>query len=246
MQPLKEFVKSKFLYFYAAIIVLAILFFYFNKNAEESNRWIAIAVIWFVFAFFAVNSSPYPYKISPFRAWMVLAIPVCILAAEGAFWLFDRTRKFSGNFGVYAVLIILLLGIYFTSTQQKIAVNTANWPPGAFWTSQEEIQAYLWMKENLPKDSKVFTFWNNGPIIGMDMFACHWCKDVRDYMDNGFNQTANENYNWLKSKGYEYIIIDGQTVREFGQNESISKLQELAQLGSRQVFQNQGAVVFKI
>ncbi len=245
-QPLKEFVKSKFLYFYASILVLSILFFYFNKNMDESNKWIVIGLIWFAFAFFAVNSSPYPYKVSPFRAWMVLAIPVCILAAEGAFWLFDRTRIHSGNFGVYAVLIILLLGIYFTSAQQKITVNTAYWTPGAFWTSGEEVEAYIWMKDNLPKNSKVFTFWNNGPVIGMDMFSCHWCKDVRDYMGNGFNQTANENYNWLKIKGYEYIIIDGQTVKWFGANESIIKLQELAQLGLRPVFQNQGAVILKI
>ena len=244
---LKEFVKSKFQYFYFSIIILLALLFYYNKNIEESNKWLVIAIIWFVFAFFAVNSSPYPYKISPFRAWMVLAIPVCILAAEGAFALSEIGKKYAGNLGAYALVALLLLGIYFTSTQQKIAVNTANWPPGAFWTSGEEIHSYLWMKDNLPKNSKVFTFWNNGPVIGMDMYSCHWCQDVRGYMDTGFNKSVNENYNWLKSRDYEYLIIDGQTVKWFGANETIAKLQDLAQSGLfKPEFQNQGAVIFKI
>lgn len=245
-QHLKEFVKARFPYFYASVLILSLLFFYFDRNIEEKNKWLAIALIWFGFAFFAVNSAPYPYKISPFRAWMVLAIPVCILASEGAFWILEKSKNYSGKIGMYAVLALLLIGIYFTSTQQKIAVNTANWPPGAFWTSGEEIGAYIWMKDNLPKNSKVFTFWNNGPIIGMDMFSCHWCRDIRSYMDQGFNQTASENYNWLRSNNYAYLIIDGQTVREFGANESITKLQELAQFGLKPVFQNQGAVILKI
>ena len=141
----------------------------------------------------------------------------------------------------------MIAGIFFTSTQQKIAVNTANWPPGAFWTSGDEIGAYVWMKDNLPRNSLVFTFSNNGPVIGMDMYTCHWCPYMRDYQKSGFNQTANENHNWLKSKGYEYLIVDGQTVRRFGAEESNQKLQELGNSGLfTPIFQNQGAVIFSI
>ncbi len=229
------------------IIVLATLAIacYTSKDFKDSH--LVIAVIWLLFLFYAVNAAPFKFKLSPFRSWMLLAIPVCILAAEGAFGIMELFKKSAGKMGMYLVLGILLFGVYFTSTQQKMAVNTAIWPPGAFWTSQEEIQAYLWMKENLPKNSKVFTFWNNGPIIGMDMFSCHWCKDVRDYMDKGFNQTAAENYNWLKSKGYEYLIIDGQTVKWLGANETNNKIKGFAETGLfNPIFQNQGAVVFKI
>ena len=126
-------------------------------------------------------------------------------------------------------------------------MNTATWPPGAFWTSGDEIGAYVWIRENLPIDSHVFTFVNNAPIVGMDMYTCHWCKDVLNYMNQGFNQSAQENYNWLKSKGYEYVIVDGQTVRKFGVEESNQKISELGSSGLFQgIFQNQGAVIFKI
>jgi len=178
---------------------------------------------------------------------MMLAIPVCILAAEGANGLANLAKRSIGNIGKYALIAILLTGIYFTSTQQKIAVNTADWPPGGFWTSGEELGTYVWIKDNLPKNSRVFTFVNNGPVIGMDMYTCHWCFDVRDYQKNGFNETAQENYNWLKSKGYEYLIVDGQTAQRLGAEETNKKIQELAASGLfKMKLQNQGAVLFEI
>ena len=66
-------------------------------------------------------------------------------------------------------------------------------------------------------------------------------------MRNNFNESPEDTYNWLKNNNYEYLIIDGQTVRKFGANESNIKVQGLVQSGLFQpVFQNQGAVVFKI
>ena len=178
---------------------------------------------------------------------MLLAIPVCILAAEGAFNLMELSKKSAGNIGKYAVLAVLLTGIYFTSAQQKIAVNTATWPPGAFWASGEEIGAYLWMKENLPKNSRVFAFSHDDPVIGSDMFSCRWCKDVLDYRKTRFNDTAQETYNWLKSREYGYFVIDGRAAKTFGAEETNAKVQGIAQSGLfKPIFQNQGAVIFQI
>ncbi len=231
---------------FSLLVLLALVVESYNNN-EFKDKYLIITFVWFIFLFYAVNAAPFKFKLSPFRSWMLLAIPVCILAAEGAIGLMQKAKESIGNIGKWAVLIILISGIYFTSTQQKIAVNTAAWPPGGFWTSGEEIGAYLWMKDNLPKNSQVFTFWNNGPVIGLDMNTCHWCKDVRDYMEKGFNQTAQENYNWLKKENYKYIIIDGQTAKWFGGNETNKKLQEIGESGLfKPVFQNQGAVIFSI
>jgi len=35
---------------------------------------------------------------------------------------------------------------------------------------------------------------------------------MRQYQKTGFNLSVQDNYNWLKSKEYEYLIIDGQTM----------------------------------
>ncbi len=229
------------------IFVLSALLIVRYMDKEFKDGYIFVALIWLVFAFYAVNAGPYQFRLSPFRTWMLLAIPVCILAAEGANGLVNMAKRSVGNIGKYAIIAILLTGIYFTSAQQKIAVNTADWPPGGFWTSGEEIGAYIWIKDNLQKNSNIFTFVNNGPVIGMDMYTCHWCSDIRDYQKNGFNETAQENYNWLKSKGYEYLIIDGQTAQRFGAEETSMKLQELASSGLFKIkLQNQGAIIFEI
>ena len=228
-------------------VALIFLFLKYKDLFKKENYWLIITLVWLIFTFYAVNAARFSIKLSPFRAWMLLAIPVCILAAQGAFNLMSISKRSMGNFGKFAILIVLLVGIFFTSTQQKIAVNTANWPPGAFWTSGEEIGGYIWMRENLPPNTRVFTFKNNGPVIGMDRYTCHWCDDIRGYMRNNFNESPEDTYNWLKNNNYEYLIIDGQTVSKFGANESNIKLQGLVQSGLFQpVFQNQGAVIFKI
>jgi len=235
--------------FLSILTVLGILFLFlkYKDLLKKENHWLIITLVLFIFTLYAVNATRFPIRLSPFRAWMLLAIPVCILAAEGAFNLMEISKKSTGAIGKYVVLILLLTGIYFTSTQQKIAVNTANWPPGAFWASGEEIEAYVWLKDSVPKNSNVFTFVNNGPVIGMDMYTCHWCEDIRSYMKEGFNQSTEETYNWLKSKEYEYIIVDSQTIRRFGFNESNEKVQGIVSSGLFQtVFQNQGAIIFKI
>ena len=230
------------------IIGIIFLFLKYKDLLNKENHWLLITFVWFIFTLYAVNASRFAIKLSPFRAWMLLAIPVCILAAEGTFNLLAISKKSVGRIGMYIVLLILLTGIYFTSTQQKIAVNTAaTWYPGGFWTSGEEVGAYVWVRDNLPKNSNVFTFVNNGPVIGMDMYTCHWCQDVKDYMQNGFNQSVQETYDWLKVKNYDYIIVDGQTVKKFGVDESNQKIKELAESGLFQVvFQNQGAIILKI
>ena len=230
------------------IIAIIFLFFRFKELIKSENHWLLITFVLFIFTLYAVNAARFPIKLSPFRAWMLLAIPVCILSAEGAFNLMSIAKQFIGNIGKFLILSILLIGIFFTSTQQKIAVNTSqNWPPGGFWTSNEEIQGYIWIKENLPKNTKIFTFVNNAVVIGNDMYTCHWCKDVKEYQKQGFNETARENYEWLKKLGYSFIVIDGQTSRKFGVNETNNKIQEFINLNKfKVIFGNNGLIILEI
>ena len=249
MELLASHMKMTLPYIFSAFVLLIIIGFCTSKKTEtEKNEWIIITLVWFLFAFYAVNASIYPYKISPFRTWMLLAIPISFLAAEGAFNIMVFARQAGGNYAKYAVLILILAGIFLTSTQQKAAINTSSkWPPGGFWTSGDEISAYVWMRGNLQKNSHVFTFANDGAVIGMDMYTCKWCDDIRSYKKEGFNQTPQQMHDWLKGKNYDYIIFDGQTLMKFGVNESIKKVSDAA--SSKlfiPVYQNNGAVIFKV
>ncbi len=245
VKMLKQHMKLTLPYIFFSILILISITFYLSRIIVEDYRWVIISLTLLLFTFYAVNAVIYPYRLSPFRAWMLFVIPLSILVSEGMWFLMDNLKKIGISKAI--TLVVVLIGIFFTSTQQKIAVNTAIWPPGAFWTSFDEVNSYVWIKDNLPKNSKLFTFVNNGAVIGMDMSTCHWCDEVRNYQKNGFNQTAEENYNWLKRTGYSFVIIDGQTVRKFGANASNEKLKDYSSSGLFQpVFQNQGAIILKI
>lgn len=245
-------------------IVLSILtaigiIFIFSKykdmlNKENYNG--LVTLLWFIFAFYAVNAARFPIKLSPFRAWMLLAIPVSLLSGEAisiienlAKSIVKSVTKSSTAITAASLLVlgILFYGIIMTSFIPKYTVNTALWPPGGFWTSNEEIQGYIWFKDNIAPGKKTFTFSNNALILGLDKFICHWCDDVRSYQRNGFNLTAEQNYEWLKKGQYEYIVIDGQTARKFGANETNNKVQGLIKSNKfRSVFSNNGMLVFEI
>ena len=243
--------------FLSILGIVGIIFFFvrFRHLLKKENHWLVITLVWFLFTFYAVNAAQMPIKLSPFRVWMLLAIPVCILASEGAFNLMGIAKKF-GNYAKYGLLIILIIGIFFTSTQQKIAVNTATWPAGAFWTYVQdetgrvfspELEGYLWMKDNISPNANVFGFTINGPIIGMDQFICYWCEDIREFKRTGVEKSAEETHSFLQKKGYGYLIIGGNFAKKFGANKTNTKLEELVQSGLfTPVFQNQGAVIFRV
>jgi len=247
--PFSEFLfDQRFL-----VLTLALMIFVFVSlliasytNNDFKDKWCTIVIAWFIFAFYAVNAAPFYYKISPFRVWSIFAIPVAILAAEGAWFLASLLKNF--RIPKFILIAVIVVGVIFTSGYQKYTVNTAQWPPGGFWTSSEELQGYMWFKDNIPTETKVFTFSNNGIIIGLDKFICHWCNDVKDYQRTGFNQSVEQNYNWLKKEKYTYIIIDGQAVRKFGVNETNKKIQEFLNSSKffKPVFSNNGVIIFGV
>ena len=239
-----------------AIIGAVFIIFKYKDAFRKENYSKLVALLWLALAFYSVNAARFPIKLSPFRAWILLAIPVSLLSGE-AISLIENfakgiARSVSKSNMAISIASLLALGILFygilaTSFVQKYAVNTAMWPPGGFWSSNEEIQGYMWFKDNIPSGKKVFTFSNNALILGLDKFICHWCGDVRSYQRAGFNDTAGQNYDWLRKGKYSYILIDGQTARKFGANVTNSKVQDIISSGKfRPVFSNNGIIIFEI
>ena len=265
--PFFEFLSDKIFLVIAMSIVIFILSIlavmnYKNYKSMETenkskNKYLFITFLWLALAFYAVNAGPFYFKLSPFRAWVLLAIPVSILCGESINLLATLTSSISKNIkglskipsSIPALLItgLIFYGITVTSFTHKYSINTSVWFPGGFWTSNEEIRGYMWFKDNVPNGAKVFAFSNPALIIGLDKFMCSWCNDEREYRSKGFSKSVEENYQWLKKGKYEYLIIDGQTARKFGASETSSKIQELANSGKfKPIFSNNGMIVFKV
>ncbi len=229
------------------VLILLLIANYNKKKLKEDFKegYIIIALSWLIFSFYAVNAAPFYYKLSPFRVWSILAIPLAILISEGILFLISLLKIF--KIPKSLIVFVVVVSILLTSAYQKYTVNTTIWSPGGFWTSNEEIQGYMWFKDNIPSGTKVFTFSNSGVIIGLDKFVCHWCEDIKKYQKNGFNETPQDFKLWLNKRGYTHFVIDGQTAQRFGINETSNKLGAIATSGLFNiVHQTNGFFMFRV
>ena len=63
----------------------------------------------------------------------------------------------------------------------------------------------------------------------------------------GINKTSDEIYSWLKQNKYEYLIVDGQTAKKFGSNQTNTMLVSLGtKFNLQPVFQNNGILILRI
>jgi hypothetical protein len=199
----------------------------YKKLVSKEKDYLLVSILWSFTAFMILNSMTFnlPFGLYSFRWWALFAFSASMLAAEGILLLFDFCKAF--RVPKILILVIVILAVFFTSASQKYAVNTAVWPFGIGWTSSDEVRGYAWLKDNLPINTKIFAFSENNFVIGFDMYTCMWCKDITENRESSFNYTPSELNSWLKSKGYEYLIFDGRTVRKYSSNETNTKIQEL-------------------
>ncbi len=235
-----------------AIIYMVMIF---RKLKDKKHEWLVISLLWFVMTFLLVNSMTFmlPIGIFAFRVWMLMAIPIALLAAQGMWFL----AGFFKSFGINRIIIFALVitGIVFTSGVQRYAVNTAIWPPGSRGVFPDELQAHMWLL-GLPEDTKVFTFSDKADVIAFDKFICYWCEEEIAFMDELLDKNSTEVYNFLKRKRYEYLIVGiGMTQREldwkFGENKTRERfpklMEEIVSSGNfRVAHQTNGAVVFRV
>jgi len=234
------------------IAIIVILMNYKNYPGEEKSRT-QILLFWLLFTFLGVNSLTFnlPVGFHAFRFWMLLAIPVSLLAAEGFLFVSDFLVK--QKIPMAASILLLVALLFFTAGLQKYQVNISQWPPGAFWTSGEELQGYLSLL-SLPPDTRVFTYQNPEPVIGLNAFDCMWCDDVFEFRKGALLANATELHAWLKEHDYEYLIISGMAVRELQEkygNQTLEMVnRRVTDLATSQLFfpafQNQAVVLFKV
>ncbi|MBI2664048.1 glycosyltransferase family 39 protein [Candidatus Woesearchaeota archaeon] len=234
---------------YSAVMIAVL----FATGAWKEKTAYFISLLWFLWSFLIVNNLTFDFPVGffAFRTWMVMAVPLALIAAEGLWSLFAmqpmlRVSKNLAVLGNVALILAVLPGIWLTSAEQKYEVNTATWPPGAFWTSMDELSVYLALKE-LPAETKVFSFFTDGQILAMDKYSCGWCEAEGKFRQGGLNKSAEEVAAWMKQNDYEYMIIGGMEAQRFGQNETIRLLNDMAASGLFAApYQNSGAVVLKV
>ncbi len=209
------------------LVLFGLILLYIKRKALFGSKrpYLLITLLWLIFTFLGIHGGTHwwsPFALFPFRFWMLFAIPVAILAAEGIILL----SSIGKGIGIPKIIVILLIiiGVFFTSGYQKYQLNTLQWSPGGSFTSQEEIEGFIWLK-TLPVNTKIFQYSGRDKIaIGFDKFSCIWCKDEIEFRKNILYEKPDELRGFLREHDYKYLVLDGMSYiflpRTFGENET--------------------------
>ncbi len=246
----------------SVLLVLALIYIilrYKNILLKKEQYWVGVALAWLAFTFLGVNSMTFslPVGLYAFRFWLLLAIPVALLSWIGMKFILAINKKLNAHIPALILLALVVVGIVLTSTAPKYNQNAkALWPPGAGWATNEEVQAYVYLK-SLPVGTPVYSYAGKGEVIGVDKFSCVWCADHVEFRKNILDTNAQELHAWLKQRKYEYLIFEVSTINVIAaqnktQEEAIAIVnQKLNEMLDSKLFApvqniNNGGVVMKV
>jgi hypothetical protein len=187
---------------------------------SPESSWKIMAVFWSLVAVAGINGNRLPFPmLMPHRWWAILAIPLALICAEGFFALGNLSERLKiHKFFVYAAII---LGVLITSGYPKYVVETSYWPPGVNWGSMDEVQGYLSYVKPLPYGTKVFPICSpEFKVLAFDKMAEPWDGSYADFKKDVFRLPLESIHRGLKSRGYEYLIIDSYCVVKEGLNQT--------------------------
>ena len=217
-----------------------------KKLLKDRNDWKLITLLWLLFAFLGIHGGTrIPVALFSFRFWALFAIFLSLIVTEGLWFLFGLVGK--NKILRLIIVIIIITGVWYTSGTQKYSVNTATWPPGGGWGSNQDIKGYAWMKQNLPLNTRVAPMLDAGHLVGMDLFNCVWCKEEKEIYEGSINKSAEEIYNILKKHNYAYAVFDTNYLQKYGFNETEAKINSLLTSNNFHVaYQDTGFIVLGV
>jgi hypothetical protein len=217
-----------------------------KKLLKDRNDWKLITLLWLLFAFLGIHGGTrIPVALFSFRFWALFAIFLSLIVTEGLWFLFGLVGK--NKILRLIIVIIIITGVWYTSGTQKYSVNTATWPPGGGWGSNQDIKGYAWMKQNLPLNTRVAPMLDAGHLVGMDLFNCVWCKEEKEIYEGSINKSAEEIYSILKKHNYAYAVFDTNYLQKYGFNETEAKINSLLTSNNFHVaYQDTGFIVLGV
>lgn len=196
------------LFIFAGIILGCIILI---KKYRRDDYVTLMLFLWMIFTFVGVEGNALPIKLFPHRFWAFMAIPVALIVAEGGV-------EFAKNkIGKIILISILTVGIIFTSAIPKYVVQTSMWPAGGNFMSMEQIDGYVWMKNNLEPNTPIYMVCGNEEkAIGFDMQSFILDMDLHKFKNE--NNTPQEIIDFTTKFKYKYILVDISCVKELGAN----------------------------
>jgi len=197
-------------------VLVALVAFVIRWRARltPGNAARTVVVAWLVFGLTGIEGNGLPVKLFPHRFWVLLAIPTAYLAAEGIVVIASLMRREAHR---HAAAAVLTGGVVLTSFGPRLAVQHGIWPPGVGWSSNEELNTYIQLKDLLPAQSRVFALCSGDErLIGMNMDSRPWEKDVQRLEADLPALTGDRIASFMRAHEYEYVVLDGMCASRLG------------------------------
>lgn len=201
-----------------AIILLLILSWLSFKTYKEQK----FLLVWFVMGIVGILSVYLPWKLMPFRWWSFVAIPVALIAGyELNIWSL-KTKLYQQVIFLFLFALLICFSAY-----PKTVINTSTWGPSGSLQQPGVLDAHLWMKDNLPVNTPVFSFHTASKLQGFNMWSCDWCRDEIVFKQ-GFPVRVDELHDFLVTKHYEYFIVPTSWyVAKYGEDNTAQQMSEI-------------------
>ena len=212
------------------------IFFIFKYKLYKSAAH-KILIFWFIVTFLNVFSLYLPTKIYPHGWWVFFTIPLCLLCGETFYKIFNNK----------IIFLIFVFGILATSAYPKVLINSTPWPPSTGLSEDGMIDGHIWLRDNLPPDTRVFSFVSGNKLQGFNMFFCEWCEQEKTLQEIFAVMTPYEIYFELDKRGYRYLIMNNWYTDQYGGNETFMQFKRITNSGYfEEAYSNPKFVVAKL
>lgn len=159
-----------------------------------------------IFSFLGVNSGHFSINLMPFRMWAFFAFSAALL--NGLFYNQLINKKITQKWKKTLITFVIIISFTPHWYLNKYRLNTNTWQDNFLHVTQSRT-FYEWLKDNFPKNSKVYSLGVSQAIpIAFDMCSFIWDQEIKNYKNKDVEVTPQDNYKFLKKKGYEYLAID--------------------------------------
>ncbi len=213
---------------------------------------------WVLFSFIGVMGADLSIAMTPFRMWTFFALALAIAFSYHMNYIKEYLSTIikdvtSRKLVIAGIFLIIIVGGYYTSFQDKVHHNTASWPEHELidpsFGSQE---IYINMREGLiPKDSMMLPFCNYPHVaFGYDMYAEPWetrdlysdyrYDDRERFYERSLEEPLEESHSFLVEHGYEYTAIGLDCVARMDHDPELleAKIQEMLESPQFQLIDN--------
>jgi len=235
------------------LVIFGVLYFCLSFFAKGNRKdlfsdkiWIFISFCLLVLTFLGVNGGRLPVRLVPIRWWAFFAIAFALFSACALSMLL---RFFNRNKYKYVLVILIIVGIVFTSFVSRYTVQTAVWPPHT-WSNMDELQGYMKLRETqynsifpiCSNEFKIHFINKRSYLLGDPSGDAEYFK----FKEKAFNQSSESIFSFLSKHNLDYVLFDSTCVIKFGFNETNEKLSNMTSSGYfRGVFQDQGVVLLE-